>query len=454
LEDRFALLSGGSRGSRHQTLRAVIDWSYRGLTEPEQRFFRRLAVFVGGFTLDAAEAVCADSPVDGAADLLARLVEKSLIVADAAAPVYRYRMLETLRAYGAEELTRGTDADRVRDAHATHFLGLARAAADGLRSAEQAGWLDRLETEHANLRAAMERSLATGDDETAATIAGSVFAFWDLHGHYREGRAWLDRVLGDGRRLTAATRASALMGVTTLAVIQGDVGPADVACRQAAELSRSGGDPAGVAHALQWIAYIAMIVGERKESRRLFDEAERTAVEAGAVWEHAWALILAATLALAESRFADAQDLSARAARVIGPGDPELRSWVSLIGGFASWKSGHQDAAAHIGEAIERFRGLGGVWGLSLGLLVTGLVLAGDPGRAGQAVQLLGAAEALRESAGIGLLPFVARWFDEAITALRSELGPAVFTDGWERGQATSTGDAVRAAIVELASEM
>jgi predicted ATPase/DNA-binding SARP family transcriptional activator len=453
LQDRFRLLSRGSREavSRHQTLRAVVDWSYGLLTEQERRLFDRLAVFVGGFTYEAAAAVATDEP----ADLLARLVDKSLVVADMVeSPDYRYRMLETLRAYGLDELERRSEAAPVRDAHARYYRELATAAVPGLRSVELATWLDRLRIEHGNLRAAMEWSLRTGDAETAAGIAAALYAFWDLRGFYAEGRDWLRRVLADGREISDATRARALMGTATLAVIQGDLEEAVDACRAAAELSRAADDGAGLSHALQYLGFVATLAGEAAEARLRLDDAERVAAAAGARWEHGWSHVFLAALALSEGRFADADADVDRAEQIVGAdGDQELLAWVALVHGISAWgmASPRPRAAQWIALGAARFHALHGQWGISMALLTAGLLLTAV-GRDRPAVRMFAAADAVRESAGVAMMPFAVAWVDSSLSQLRSRLAPETFAAEWAAGQASSADEGVRAAQAELAS--
>ena len=222
------------------------------LDPQEQRFFDCLAVFVGGFTLEAAELICAphagiDDP-DGAAALLARLVDKSLVVADSFdLPEYRHRLLETLREYGLEHLAGRDDAARIRDAHVAYFLSLAQRAATGLRTGEQRAWLRRLSAEHGNLRAALDHAILSGDRVSASTLAGSLYQFWDLHGHYSEGRRWLAQVRGHVDGVPAPVRSRVLIGIATLAVIQGDFDEAVEACEEGRAISGESGDVAGLA---------------------------------------------------------------------------------------------------------------------------------------------------------------------------------------------------------------
>ena len=218
LSDRFRLLDRGDRTAspRHQTLRAVVEWSYGLLDDAERRVFNRVAVFVGGFTLEAAEAVC-PQPGEGqqaVASGLWRLVDKSLVVSEGyRAARRRFRLLETLRAYGLERLFESDEAEQVRDRHAQHFSAVVAPAREGLRSPDQSEWLNRLELEHGNLREAMEWSVQRGAAETAVRLAGSLYPFWDLRGHYSEGRRWLARALAAEGPVAPATARSRAHGV-------------------------------------------------------------------------------------------------------------------------------------------------------------------------------------------------------------------------------------------------
>ena len=183
LNDRFRLLSRGSRGAqhRHQTLRAVVEWSWELLDEPERTLARRLTVFAGGADLAAVERVCAAG--DDTVDILAGLVDKSLVEVVNG----RYRMLETIRAYGAERLAEAGETEAMRRAHAAYFLDLAEAAAPHLRRAEQLTWLSRLDGERDNLHQALRRATAAGDHETALRLVSALSFYWWLRGVRSEG---------------------------------------------------------------------------------------------------------------------------------------------------------------------------------------------------------------------------------------------------------------------------
>jgi predicted ATPase/DNA-binding SARP family transcriptional activator len=455
LGDRFRFLTRGSRVAlpRHRTLRAVVDWSYELLDEPERRIFDRLSVFVGGFTFEAADAVCilADD-VDDLPEMLARLVDKSLVTAEAiASPEYRYRMLETLRAYGMECLDARGETDQLRARHAAFFLSLAEAASPGLRSADQPVWLDRLSNEHGNLRAALDWSLTQGDTETAARIAGSLYPFWDLRGHYSEGRRWLTRVLAADGDISSRARTRALMGAATLAVIQGDVARAVAACEEAATLSRESNDGAGLAHALQYLGFIAIYADEQDMAAALLDEAIESARAAEAEWEHGWALFFSSTLALAREEFDRSAELSRQSEAVLKPvGDQEALAWILAIRGAAAWGQGNvEEASTALQNALRAFDRLSGLWGLSLAVLFAAFVMAAQ-GRDQACARLLAAAESLRASAGAGMLPFVQTWLENALADTASALGSETFDREWQAGHTLPRDVAVADALRQL----
>ncbi len=205
LNDRFHLLTSGSRTAlpRQQTLRAAIDWSFDLLTEPERVWLSRLSVFAGGWTFDAAECVCADSvPAskqrmkgDDILDLLSHLIDKSLVLAEEHDGVMRYRMLETIRQYGREKLLDSGENENVRNRHLNYFLKFAEEAEPKLRGPEQFEWLDRLEIEHDNLRAALDWSFGEGRVEKGLRLAAALMWFWNIRQYRREGGERVEKLL-------------------------------------------------------------------------------------------------------------------------------------------------------------------------------------------------------------------------------------------------------------------
>jgi predicted ATPase/class 3 adenylate cyclase/predicted negative regulator of RcsB-dependent stress response len=226
LVDRFHLLMGGSRTAlpRQQTLRAMIDWSFNLLSEQEKQLFRRLAVFVGGWTLEAAEQVCVQerSELD-ILELLTHLVDKSLVNMEESAEDVRYRMLETTRQYAREMLMMSEETRIYRDQHLEYFLKYAETAQLELRGRKQAEWMSLLETEHDNLRAALEWSQGTRP-ELGLRIAVALIDFWDTHGHLTEARRWLETMLQKTAHLDPSpARVDALLGAMAFAIRQTDL---------------------------------------------------------------------------------------------------------------------------------------------------------------------------------------------------------------------------------------
>jgi predicted ATPase/Tfp pilus assembly protein PilF len=279
LGDRFRLLAGGWRTAlpRHQTLRAAIEWSHRLLSGPEQVLFRRLAVFAGGCTLEAAEAVCADDDLDVLL-LVAALVDKSLLVHEPAQG--RYRMLETIRQFAWDKLVEASEDQALRGRHRDWCLALAEAAEFTTPAAT--AWLARLAAEQDNFRAALEWDGPTGDDGAKRLrLAGALRESWWSRAQIGEGRHWLERALRAAPDASAAARATALLGVGLLAWEQGDAASALAFLRQSHDLYEQLGDRHGVAEALVGLGETAMVQGHYQEARALLEQAAREARAAG-----------------------------------------------------------------------------------------------------------------------------------------------------------------------------
>ncbi len=213
LDDLFRLLTRGSRTSppRHQTLQGVLDWSYHLLSEAEQMVLRRLAVFAGGWTLEAAEEVCGGGVEFDVLDLLTQLVFKSLVLMDERGGEVRYRFLETVRQYSWNKLSSSGEIAKLRERHRDSSLRLVERAEVELQGPNQRMWLERLETEHDNLRAALEWSLTEGGGaEPGLRLAGCLWRFWHERGYWSEGRRWLEAAL-ERSSTSTASRAKALM---------------------------------------------------------------------------------------------------------------------------------------------------------------------------------------------------------------------------------------------------
>jgi non-specific serine/threonine protein kinase len=278
LDDRFRLLTKGARTAlpRQQTLRAALDWSWDLLDEAERRVLRRLATFPGGCALSATQAVCADTDLDAwdVLEALDALVEKSLVVAEEVTGETRYRLLETVRQYAAERLTVAGEEVAVRERQAAWCLGRAEEAVPGLTGAAQGYWLEQLEVEHDNLRAALEWALSRADLALGFRLAGSLWPFWQRHSHLSEGRRWLERALAADVQQRAAPelRATVLTGAAWLAHDQDDFARADALAAEGLDLFRALGQTNRVADVLGHRGIMARAQGRCADAVALLEE--------------------------------------------------------------------------------------------------------------------------------------------------------------------------------------
>jgi non-specific serine/threonine protein kinase len=280
LAHRLQLLTGGARDvpERHRTLRQAIGWSYELLGEPERRLFARLAVFAGGCTVEAAEAVC---DVDGSLgidvlDGISALVDASLLQSEGGNGPHgepRVRMLETIREFALELLARDAQADVVRGRHRDWCLDLARRATPHLTGARQDAWLTALAADDANLHVTLDQAVQLGDTGTALGLGAALWRYWLVRGHLRRGRESLDRALAlPAAEQLHAVRADALTGAGTLAHNASDFDVAALYLSEALELRRRLGDTAGVARSLADLGWLAWHRAEFPEAKRLSHE--------------------------------------------------------------------------------------------------------------------------------------------------------------------------------------
>ncbi|MGH2418348.1 MAG: ATP-binding protein, partial [Candidatus Limnocylindria bacterium] len=321
LDQRFRLLTGGSRTAlpRHRTLRAAMDWSIDLLPEAERVLVHRLATFSGSFSLEAAEAVASGGPVeaDEMIDLLAHLIDKSLLMPEPTPTEARYRMLETIRDYAQERLAESDEAAEMHARHRDWFVSLVDQARPGFFSgAEQAGWLTRLSDELDNLRAALQWSHDDPDGaSTELGLASGLWRFWEIRGHLAEGSAWLSRALERSGGEVSARRASALTGAGVLASHRGDHRAA-VAFHEASLLvHRELGDPLSIAAACSNVASIAIELGDVDRARALYLEAIASAEAAG---DQRGAAFSCVNLADVIARHGDSVEADALYARAVG----------------------------------------------------------------------------------------------------------------------------------------
>ncbi len=336
LGNRFGVLTGGSRTAlaRHRTLRAAISWSHELLGQQEQACFRRLAVFAGGCTIDAAEAVCADAglPAEAVLETVTSLVDWSLLTTEERCGAMRYGMLESVRQYAREQLVQAGEDDQLSRRHLAWLLDLAgRADLDGT---DQSAWLDRLEADHGNFRAGLEWALAARQFDSALALAGGLATFWAMRGHVGEGRRWVSAALSAAAAHDdPRARATALDGAAQLAFAHGDLAAQQDYLRESLGIWRGLGQAAHVAECLSELGVAAHIRGEPGAAKSLLDQALESARLAGDQRQTAMALNGLGLLALHDDppRAAGYYEESLACIRQVG----DLRQTTIVLGNLA-----------------------------------------------------------------------------------------------------------------------
>jgi DNA-binding CsgD family transcriptional regulator len=461
----FELLTGGPRDrpDRQRTLADTISWSLALLDRGARTMFARLGVFVGGFTVDAAEAVAGDPDASGVIDALATLIDHGLVQRPAEpGPASRPRLLETIREFALEELAASGEQDNVRAAHAAFYVGLARS-----------GDSERLEPEQANLRAALRWYLAREDQEGALALSSASSAFWLSRGHLTEGRTWLEQALALGDGPPTADRARASIAAGLLAYHQADYAVAATHLERGLDQCRELGDEADVARALAALALARTRAGDLAPALHLAEEAlaayRRLDDEAGvgrSLETLGRVLWIRGDYGQARNRLQESRAV----ARRLGARDLVARASQGL--GYVALAEGDLEAAdALLEESLAEFRELGDRWWALRGMCALGHVAArrgaraaarlrfaqgheiarelGDPmleaacleGLAGAhgpalAARLLGAAESLRELAGAAWPAFVHADCERSADRARRALGDERFAAEWARGRA------------------
>lgn len=496
LSERFQLLTSGHRVAlpRHQTLKTAMDWSYELLSPPERVLLSRLSVFAGGGTLDAVETVCAGGDVERAdvLRLLRQLVGKSLVLMETRGGAGRYRMLETIRQYGQTRLVNAAEASETQGRHRGWYLEFAERAQAELRGPAQAAWLERLESEHDNLRAALERSKAEGDGDAWLRLAAALHGFWFMRGHLSEGREWLEGALTVARDAPASTRAWALCGAGNLAWRQGDP-KGETLLRESLTLFRGLGDSTGIAHVLHHVAHVLIGQGDYERASGLFEESVALFKDVGSTWGVGWSLYCLGDLMLKrgdDTRATVVLEESLALCRQAG------NTWTTanVLGslGMAAEKRGDYDTAgALLGEGVTIAQQIGAKFHAAwLQCTLARVTLAqgrrdqaftlyrdsllrrkeiGDmPGFADcldglaevaseqrdhwKAARLLACAKALREQSGYKRSPRGAAEHGRRVASIQEALGPAAFAAAQAAGSAMTLEEAMECALASSES--
>ena len=453
MERRLPLLTGGGRDlpARQRTMRDAVAWSYDLLTEDERRLFRRLAVFVGGFTLAAADAVAAspDSAGPGVLDGVAALADKSLLwEEDGPDGEPRFGMLETVREYGLERLAESGEEEAVRDAHLAFYLAMVAAARTRFEGPGRLAANRQVEGEHDNLRLALGRALARGDAEAAQRLAADLERFWLVLGYGTEGRGWLERAVALPGASSAATRVEALWGAANLAVFQNELDRAETLAAEALALSERGEYRLGVGMALHELGNAAESRGDvgaatarHGESLALFRDLGEPVWEGLALRHLGLAAAARGDPARAAAYHGEALAIWRRLGHPWGvPAALRDLADLALVGGDPSAALAlYQQSLAGWRDLREKFHVSRCLWGIARVALATGQGV--------RAVRLLAAMRALDEA--IGMVPAAdheAR-IAQAEDAARAALGEAAFAAAWSAGRTLPLAEAVAEAL-------
>jgi predicted ATPase/DNA-binding CsgD family transcriptional regulator len=421
---------------RHHTLRDAMDWSYGLLSGSEQAAFKQLGVFVGGWTLEGAEAVVqAPDPAAPTWAILGVLVDKSLVQADAlAGDDRRYRMLQAVREHALARLAESGELDPARDRHARHYLALAeQAAAAGWGRGEEA-WSRQLEAEHENLRAALRWAAERRDGELSLRLAGALGDFWVVRGYLREGRRWLEEGRALGAEAAPSFRAKALVSEGNLARLMGDYPQARALLEDALALAEPLGDPALTASVLARLGTIVALQGDAREARVLLERSL-------ALRREAWRDVVIALLGLGRA-FVLLEDLERAEATVTeglnlarSMGSPYMMAFALIHLALLKLRRRDYTAAAglasetlRLARAREYRRGITHVVGIAA-------LVSGHHGDLDRAVRLLAAVDSLSE------------WTGEVATPMYHD--PAAYAALHARARQQMGEAAYRAAVAE-----
>lgn len=452
LDDRFRLLTGGSRTAlpRQQTLRATLDWSYDLLGEAERVLLRRLSVFAGGWTLAAAETICTgeDIAAEEVLDLLAGLVNKSLVTVGDGKVDRRYWLLETVRQYGHEKLVASGEAVQLRDRHLGWYVVLAEEAYSGWGT-DQLAWATAMAAEQENMWTALTWSTDGGQrQEAGLRIAASIFVFWYLQGLAREGQRWLERLLEGMDAAAPAIRAGALLALGILAFAQGDYGRA-VALHQAAHsLYVAEGDGRRVAEVLTHGAIATLYLGDLLQAKVLGEAALGAARGCQHRWAEGMSLCVLGIYSHLQSDYDRATALYGESLAIhrqsgdtfaVGNLLANLANVARDLRDYTRAKQLHHESLA-VRRALQDTSGFAECFeGLAA-------VAAGQE-QPERAVRLFGAAEEVREAIGRPIELADRAAHERTVVAMREALGEAAFVGAWAEGKALPLEEAIALAL-------
>ncbi|MDQ3547348.1 MAG: tetratricopeptide repeat protein, partial [Chloroflexota bacterium] len=482
LEHRLShLISDGREGpTRQLAMRDTIAWSYDLLDANEQMLFRRLAVFTGGFAAESVDALSRDLGID-VSGCIASLIDQSLVrrVSRPATPE-RLRLMETIREFASERLEASGELDNARRWHAGYFGAIAAKSEQQLVGGEQVAWLDLLEREHDNLRAALSWSIAADEVDSCLEIGGGIWRFWERRGHVSEGRRLLEQIvaLADDRE-PSHTFASVLFGLGRMRYVQGDFVAARAAFERLVDVGQQLNSDSWLAGALTQRAHLATREGDYHEARRLSEDGLALRRRSGDQWGTAISLLVLGQNAHYLGEDARASQLTEECIAIFSQlGDRNgMSDGYTKLGEFALRRGKIARARGHIEEALAIQQELGNDIAVADSLALLGYVAIGqgnyssarslftrsltrlvdldarwriDPALEGlaevavltgepeRAVRILAAAELMRGELGLLLNPDARGRHERILATARTTLGDVRFTAVWDAGRALS----------------
>jgi len=455
MESRLKVLTGGARDlpERQQTMRGAIAWSYELLDKHEKTLFNRLSVFVGGCSLDDAEAICNSAgPLEiDFLDGVTSLVDKSLLrQKEQEGAEGRFSMLETIREFGLEQLTQSGEAEAVSKAHLSFYLKLAEEAESKLTGSAQASWFERLDKEHDNFRAGLNYSKASGKLESGLRLGGALWRFWDVRGYVTEGRGVLDELvcLAQGVNIPATVRAKALNGAGVLAGNQGDYDRQTAILEESLKLYKELDDKPGIAQSINNLGSIAYSQGDYARAEALYTESLSLRREIGDSWGIASSLNNLGGVAFSQGDYKRALSLHTESLNLRRElGDKRgISMSLNNMGEVAQEQEDYRRAAVLYAESLSIRKELGDRFFIVSSLHNLAEVACSRKNYE-RGARLFGAAEALREIIGAPLPNAKRPNFDRYREEARDALGRADLKAAWTEGRLMSLDQAIEYAL-------
>jgi predicted ATPase/DNA-binding XRE family transcriptional regulator len=453
LDEALPLLFGGPRDlpERQRTMRDTVAWSHDLLPTEDQVLFRRLSVFAGGFGLPAAEAVAGAAAFEGLSVLLENsLVRPHVPPSDGDGSDPRFAMLETVRAYGLECLEESGGGEEICRRHADYYVALAERATPELEGGGQVAWLERLEREHDNLRAALAWLLEHGRPEQTARLSSAIWLYWVVRGHAGEGQMWLERALASGR-LTGSERANTLGAISLLLLAKGEIGLMTELVEEAIAEARAVDDEETLHFLIIQRGYAATFRGDLDTAEESLSGVLAVMRDRGGRWGATPVLNALAQVALSRGDFGRAMEFLREGEALSRETEDAfmLATNLNIQATISQLEGDEERTAAVLRESVALSSALHDSWALVYGLV--GLAgLAARHGEPERAARLFGAAEAMGEAASVTIaFPPTRALYEQDLATVRAQLGTEAFEASWEEGRSMTVKEAVAVALAE-----